>query len=443
MTSGRTSSYPARHGRIGRAPPWTLRCGLVAALAWAMGCGPSPRVPVEVPSPPSPFERAPYLQRVQGDSALLRWRVHSESPGRVRYRVEDGPWRIEAAAALPPATDGPGRRSSGGPVDARAAVGGLGPASRVEYEVEVGEDAFGPRVFRSAPADTSRAPVRVLGFGDSGWGSEAQVRLARRMTTGGGWDLAVHVGDLAYDDGTESDFTERHFRVYAELLAAVPFFPVPGNHDLRTRSGEPYDRAFDWPGEPSGRRYHSFRWGRVLFVGLDTSTEGELEALEAARGEQLAWLEDRLERAAADTTLGWTVVLTHYPIYSHAAGLSGHGPSPGLHDTLAPLFERTGVDLVLQGHDHHYERTVPVRRERAAAPGCGPVYFVTGGGGASRFARYVDPGPLSARVSRSHHFLDLLFEAEGVTGRAVAPDGAAVDTFRIRSFELGDPACSD
>lgn len=442
MTSDRTPRRFGRPDRIGCVGRGLHPVALLVALLGAASCGPYPRVPVEVPSPPAPFERSPYLQNVQGDSAVLRWRLRFGPEGRVRYRVEDGPWRTSAASALP-SSEGPGGSGSrAGPLDARAALVGLGGSSHVEYRVETGDAVYGPRAFRSAPADTSRTAVKVLGFGDSGWGSEAQVRLARRMTAGGPWDLAVHVGDLAYDDGTESDFTERHFRVYAELLAGVPFFPVPGNHDLRTRSGEPYDRAFDWPGERSGRRYYSFRWGRMLFVGLDTSTEGELEALEDGSGEQLAWLKRTLAGASADTTLRWTVVLSHYPVYSHGAGLSGHGASPGLRDTLAPLFERTGVDLVLQGHDHHYERTVPVRRKRPAASGCGPVYVVTGGGGASRFARYVAPGPLSARVSRRHHFLELLFEADLVTGRAVAPDGAAVDTFRIRPFEPGDPACS-
>ena len=98
---------------------------------------------------------------------------------------------------------------------------------------------------------TQADTIRVLAFGDSGWGSASQVRLARSMASEP-WDLAVHVGDIAYHGGSEIDYTERHFAIYRELLARVPFFPSIGNHDVIENGGASYDRAFVWPAPTPG-----------------------------------------------------------------------------------------------------------------------------------------------------------------------------------------------
>lgn len=394
---------------------------LVPALLALLACGGSPRVP-DVPRPaPSTFVRGPYLQAVTDSSAVVRWRASREgATASFRYRVGDE------------RREGDVDRAPGG--DRVVRLAGLPPAAQVTYRVTEAGRTLGPYRFRTPPRDDSGdEPVRVLAFGDSGWGSREQVTLSGRMTERD-WDLAVHVGDLVYPDGSPRGFTTRHFAVYRRLLAETPFYPVPGNHDLRYRGGREYDRSFEWPGT-DGRRYYRFRWGALLFVGLDTSTPGQADSLEAGRGEQMRWLRRTLRSAAGDSTLRWTVVFLHHPPYSSAGGLSGHGPSRELRETLVPLFEETGVDLVLAGHDHHYERTHPLRDGDPVPPGCGPVYVVTGGGGASRYARTVQGGPRTAAESRRYHFLDLRFRGRHIAGRVVGLDGEAFDTFRLQPYE--------
>lgn len=394
---------------------------LAAAFALASTCTPSPRFPAGTPSPPPPFQRAPYLQAVVDGSAVVRWRASTPRPGTLRYRVGPGPWRRVRADA------GPGG-------DRRVRLDSLPPSTRVEYRVTEGETAWPSHGFRTPPVDTSEAPVRVLAFGDSGWGGPAQLELAAQMRTGS-WDLMLHVGDIAYDHGSEEELTLRHFRVYPGLLARAPFFPVPGNHDVRTDGGAPYARAFDWPGEESGRRYYAFRWGRVQFVGLDTSSQEARRRLAAGRGDQHRWLGATLDSAARDTTVRWMVVWQHHPLYSHGVGLSAHGPARELRETLEPLFLRHGVDLVLMGHEHHYERTRPLRRGSVVPAGCAPVYVITGGGGAKRFARDVRPDVHTARTSRDHHYLDLTVRARAIRGTAVRRDGSVLDRFEVTPYE--------
>jgi predicted MPP superfamily phosphohydrolase len=162
----------------------------------------------------------------------------------------------------------------------------------------------------------------------------------------------VHVGDIAYEEGSLAQFEESFFGAYGPLLRHFPVFPVAGNHEYRTDDAAPYCQVFDLP---NNERWYSYEWGDVHFVGIDTERVGE---------EQLAWLEDDLAAAEAP----WKIAYLHRPLYSS----SNHGSDMDLRAELAPLFERRGVSLVLQGHDHDYERSKPQD---------GVVYVVSGGGG--------------------------------------------------------------
>lgn len=413
------SSYRERARRwpgSGSRTPAVLAMVLFAPVVAGSSCV-HPDVPHSVPPPRAPFVRAPYLQAVSESSAVVMWQATSTDTGSVRYRSRDEGW-LHAEVSV----DSGGAR--------RALLRGLRPGRQVEYVVRtdgIETDAATFRTARGPSPDT----VRVLAFGDSGYGTAEQIALARRMERRA-WDLAIHVGDIAYVDGSDEAFTERHFRVYGDLLSRVPFFPAPGNHDLLTDGGAPYDRAFDWPGEERGRRHYSFRWGGVLFLALDTGTEDALESLVVAGGRQRSWLESELRSAAGDSTVLWRVVYVHHPLYSHAEGLSGHGPELELRGVLAPLFDEYGVDLVLTGHDHHYERSRPLRDGEPVARGCGPVYLVIGGGGAPRHFRSVDAtGRQVAHATMEHHFLELLVLPRRITGRAVGLEGQTLDRFLL------------
>ena len=94
------------------------------------------------------------------------------------------------------------------------------------------------------------------------------------------------------------------------------------------------------------------------------------------------------------------------------------------------------------GHDHHYERTWPVLNGRRVEPGCGPVHVLSGGGGASRYARDVQTSSLSAYVRRVYQFVELRIESDRITGQAIDRDGTVIDEFTVLRFagtEAGTP----
>lgn len=424
--------------------PFGSRLGPIVALVLVAACRPGPWDPIETDPAAAPFERLPYVQAVDTSGAVVLWRVGRAVRDSFRYRIGgEGEWRTAPVERIPiPEGRSPDRgATSEGPRDRRVRLRGLPPASEVEYAVLADTVALPPSAFRTAPRPGGAGPVRVLAFGDSGFGSESQVRLARLMEARG-WDVAIHVGDLAYASGTERDFTLRHFGVYDALLARVPFFPTPGNHDLLTDGGRPYDRAFEWPAPRPGARYYTFRWGPVRLFALDSSSGEAGRDLRRASGEQYAWLVAALDSARREAGVRWLVAYMHHPLHSGATGFAGKGPDRRLREALVPLFERHGVDLVVSGHDHHYERSHPILSRDPVPPGCGPVYLVTGGGGASLYARGITPPYTTAAVIlRAHHFLELRFEEDAVAGEAVDDRGGTLDEFRVLPFEgvAGEP----
>lgn len=433
-----------RRRRISGVP--VLLCAAVLALG---GCRQGPGALLEIGTTNLPFERMPYVQAVDTSSAWVLWRVQAGVQDSFRYRPAGSEeWRRVAVEQVGEPIQ---RETTPGSLPAEAMdrsvhVEGLPSDSRVEYSVFVDSLEVGPFTFQTAPAPGGTGDVRVLAFGDSGWGSEGQALLAEQMA-GFEWDLAVHVGDIAYQSGTERDFTLRHFQVYQALLASVPFFPSPGDHDLRTADGAAYERAFVWPAPESGARYYTFRWGDVRFIALETGDESPagLE-IRRGRGEQLGWLEETLASASADATLEWTIVYMHAPPYSHASGFGGHGSDLAIRRVLSPLFDRYGVDLVLTGHDHHYERSHPIRDAERVPARCGPVYVVTGGGGASRYARATAPSILSAASSRAYQFVRLVISEGAIEAESIGVNGQIVDGFRVSPYpglERGlGPLCS-
>jgi len=313
----------------------------------------------------------------------------------------------------------------------------------IEYLVSADDVRQFTARFRTAPdPDAATWPVRVLLFGDSGWGGPDQVSLARQMRESA-WDLLVHLGDLAYENGTEEELTMRHFRVYSDILQSTPMFPSVGNHDLHANDGAAYDASFIWRPPFTGERYYAYRWGGVQFVSLDTSSPtADVQGLRDGTGRQHDWLLQTLQSAHDDPTIKWSIVYMHHPVISHGLGLSGHGGDRQLRVALAPVFEKWGVDLVAAGHEHHYERTTPVREGRKVPRGCGPVYVVAGSAGASRYARGVGSSSVTAVSSREYAFVDLSIEAGVLVGRAIKQDGSLLDEFHIQPFDgEGAPGC--
>jgi len=297
----------------------------------------------------STVKRQPYLQQVTTSGAMVGW-VSTQAAGE-HVSVTKPP---DTTALTAPGVVEDYALRSAGENQMWSTLDKLSPSSIYCYQVADDTQTLNaPTGFRTAPAVDDPAPVRFLAFGDSGGGGSDQYALLEQMYTVP-FDLMIHTGDVAYDDGTIGQYEDNVFGVYADLFRNIPFFPASGNHDYRTQQGAPFRDVFNLPGA-SGERWYSYDWGRVHFVALDTETD---------YATQMKWLEQDL----AATQLPWKVIYMHRPPYS--SGM--HGSDTRLQNMLAPIAEKFGVQLVLAGHDHDYERMKPQN---------GVAYVVTGGGG--------------------------------------------------------------
>jgi len=208
-------------------------------------------------------------------------------------------------------------------------------------------------------------------------------------------------------------------------MRSRPLYPSIGNHDDEIGFAQAYRDVFVLPEEgattkypDNAERFYSFDYGPVHFVALDT----EHAFIDTARRQaQLAWLDADL----AATTQPWKVVYFHRPPYSSG---SEHGSSLDVRQAFAPLFERHGVNLVLNAHDHDYERSKPWRE--FVTTGSPVTYVVTGGGGAALYP--VGTSAWTAASASINHYTRVTAGTGCVmTVEAVRTDGVVVDQASI------------
>lgn len=227
-------------------------------------------------------------------------------------------------------------------------------------------------------------------LGDSGTGLPAQYAVTAQIEATDP-DYIIHAGDVVYPSGHDGSYGRTVFGPFRRLMDHVPIFLTLGNHDTKTLDGAPYLKNFilprNGPEAVEPERCYSIDLGDVHLVSVD-QTRDDTTMAEII----LPWLEADL--AASDAP--WKFVFFHYPIYS-----SGMEDMPEPHvDRLAwtRIFDETGVDLCIAGHDHFYERSVPIRDGNQVAPGKGTVYLVSGNGGAGLY-RMLPPTPFTAAAN--------------------------------------------
>ncbi len=297
-----------------------------------------------------------------------------------------------------------------------ARVEGLRPDTRYACRIRGPDGRQVTRVsFRTAPAGDT--PFLFTVVGDSGHGGAVAKAIARRIRAAHPAFL-IHVGDFAYGHGSLEEMNERFFPPYRDTLRRVPLFPTPGNHDLLRRSVYRSLFAPAADGRPGDGLRYRFRWGPAAFVSLD-SPDG------AAGAPGLA------DDLVADGPAPWRIVFLHEPLYT--AGRKR--VVPGLRAALEPVVEAAGVDLVLAGHQHFYERSEPSCEFVPSAR----VLHVTSGGGSGTQLDPVQPHPNFPRAISAPHFLRVRVWPDRLEVRAVGADGQTID--RVRRVRATDPGC--
>ena len=227
------------------------------------------------------------------------------------------------------------------------------------------------------PVPGEKGSYRIGVFGDPGHNSVNQYQVRDAFVNYLGnehLDAWMILGDNAYNDGTDAEYQAKFFNVYKDkLLKKYPLFPVPGNHDYhdvdfksayaQMNHTTAYYQNFTMPvrGESGGvasgtESFYSYDIGNVHFLALDSyGLEEKKYMLYDTLGPQAVWIKKDLE---ANRNKDWVVAYWHHPPYTMGSHNSDEESELGdIREKLLPILERYGVDLVLSGHSHVYERS--------------------------------------------------------------------------------------
>ncbi|MEU2225108.1 metallophosphoesterase family protein [Streptomyces sp. NPDC018347] len=402
-------------------PRRTLVTAGAVAAGLLTGCSAAAGTRPATSRAPGPAVRPFGRHLAYGGDPRTQLRISWQVPFAVRRPyVRLGPrpddlGRRVAAELRPLHTPGvPGVRPALEQYYVHAAVDGLAPGTTYYYGV--GHDGWEPTApaHRSAIASFRTAPTRperfvFTAFGDQGVGRAAQANDDLVLRQGPAFHL--HAGDICYADvngrGSTSDgydpaFWDLFLKQNEPVARTVPWMVTTGNHDMEAwYSPDGYggqlarfslpETGFDPHGTPGA---YTFRYGNAGFVALDANDVSyEIPAnLGHSGGRQTAWLDRTLGRLRAEDGVDFVVVFFHHCAYS----TSQHASDGGVRREWLPLFAKHRVDLVINGHNHVYERTDAIRDGavgRAVPVGGstdpardGIVYVTAGGGGRDLYA---------------------------------------------------------
>jgi hypothetical protein len=245
-------------------------------------------------------------------------------------------------------------------------------------------------------------PVHLAAVGDVG-DSGRRVRATgdamARLGTDDPYDGLLLLGDNVYPAGDPKKLPDTVYGPFGAVLdQGAELLAIVGNHDVKQGHGPAQMRALGMPGLWWARTF-----GDVLIVGLDSN--------DPDNEDQLAFVKSTLAHSDAR----WKIVALHHPPYS--AGYQGS--SAHVREVFAPIFEEYGVQLVLSGHDHDYQRSKPMN---------GVTYVVSGAGAGTR---RTGEKSFTAESFSWHHFLDIAAFDDRLVVRAVNQDGRVADEFTL------------
>ena len=299
--------------------------------------------------------RGPYLQLSTENSVYIRWRTDSVCDAKVNYG--NSPNNLTSIAYNDSAV-----------TEHIIQLAGLLSNTKYYYSIGSGTTLLqgdSSNYFWTHPPVGSTSLVRIWAIGDAGTNLPEQnrVRDAYYNYTGDTYtNVWLMLGDNAYEFATDSDYQAGVFsNHYESMLKKTVAWATAGNHEIRTADSfnqtGPYYEIFTLPenGEVGGvscntEAYYSFNYANIHFVCLESATD----LFRDSAGVMINWLKSDL----AANTQHWTIVYFHHPPYSKGSHDSDTETElMEMRQNFVPVLESYGVDLVLTGHDHTYQRS--------------------------------------------------------------------------------------
>ncbi|MBL7032936.1 MAG: fibronectin type III domain-containing protein [Candidatus Delongbacteria bacterium] len=351
-----------------------------------------------------------YLQTPTPTSIYISWHSNTTTESLVQYGL---------TTELGSNTSGDCHQFDGSTWWHTVQLTGLQPETEYFYRCITGADSSELRSFHTQPADDDFSGIiRFLVYGDTRTDFTAHRMvidaMQEKIVELYGEDihnqinLLFNVGDIVSTGSVLSQYVTEHFNPIIPLAGTIPYMISIGNHEGEASHYYNYMKDEDIGG-PEGERYYSFRIGPVLFISLNSNTQGDT---------QLSWLEQQVEAAEADQAINMVFTFLHHPGHSE---VWPDGNTGWVQDQLLPLLvQYSKVELLSYGHSHNYER---------GAMWEGNLRILLSGGGGSALDRWrmYDNQTDYAELHRSFdHYCYSLFEID-----------CASDSYTARTYSLG------
>ena len=308
-----------------------------------------------IAAPATTITRGPYLQLSTPTSIVVRWRTALATDTKVVYGATTN--ALTATNHSPLAV-----------TEHVVTLTNLAPDSKYFYAVSsTGGPSAGATTnhfFLTHPLPGTPKPVRIWVLGDAGTATAAQTTVRDAFYAWNGTNTVhawLQLGDNAYSFGTDAEYQTKFYDIYPTLLRNSVTWSTLGNHDANNGdtsplTDHPYFQMFDFPtaGEAGGvasgtEHYYSFDLGMIHFICLDSQA-----ADRATNAAMATWL--RADLLA--NTNRWLIAFWHHPPYSKGSHDSDSETAlVEMRQNFNPIMEAGGVDLVLCGHSHSYERS--------------------------------------------------------------------------------------
>jgi acid phosphatase type 7 len=302
----------------------------------------------------------PYLQQANPQQMHIAWRTALPQVAIVKYGLSKFNLNLQSV-------------QSNSVVQHFVLLSSLQPNTTYFYTIHNATTQLVPDTFSfvTPPNYGSKQKMRFLALGDCGSGllEQAKVRDMLNYQLQGKYINAILLlGDNAYVNGHDTEYIYNFFGPYQNkfIFPNSCIYPAPGNHDYAgnwVNHNIPYYDVFKTPqlAEVGGlasnhKEYYSYNYGNVHFISIDSYGTEPITNYRVydTLSDQYAWLRQDL----ATNTQAWTVIYFHHPPYTMGTHNSDNEwELYTLRQNLIQLFDRFGVDLVLNGHSHNYERS--------------------------------------------------------------------------------------
>lgn len=281
----------------------------------------------------------------------------------------------------------------------RVLMTGLKPYTRYAYTVTCEGVSKSGGFITAAPV---RQPFKFVAYGDNRTQPQVHASVLASMSKFKP-DFVIQTGDQVADGNNEAHWDE-FWQIAGKTLSETAYYPSLGNHE---REGAPYFRYFGVPAE------YSFDYGNVHFTALDSNRP------EAEYTAQQEWLKKDLQ---AHQDAKWRIVFFHHTVHTCVDKPGRRAESLERAKRLEPILQEGHVQLVLNGHDHDYQRHVAH----------GITYVVSGGGGAPLYSVTPDT-PFIKKANMAHHHCEVNVNGDTMSIRAVEPDGSVIEQFTLQA----------